>query len=600
MMGRNVRLRLCLAAAAMVCLTLGLSAGSASAVLSLERGTDTSLSIDSDVHWWGGVGEVTYNGYQYLVYWDAAAERKGEPNLVLTRRRLSDDNRVTILFTTAESFLRGVDDGHNEPVVTVNRNDGTLHISWGNHLPARFRNKRHYYWRSAARCIERSQETFTREGCGFEFRNYQADRTAEEDMTYPQYITDANGALYFYYRNGLALNSDSYMNKYDEGTHSWRSVGRILRGREWLSTEFSVGANRYSATGRGAYPAGIAFDKNNVMHMAWVWRENSAIEFLGQHGLYYAYTSDLVTWYNSAGEVIANEEGPMDFNIAAAALVRNYPPGQMMTAGQMALDSNNNPHIVNQVAEVATDDQAHLTESMRYIHMWRDTNGTWYEQFIGTTTNDLYARPTLFFDRADIAYVLYGRIDKDWNPYNGSEPFVDLPYDNVVWQADERAGDGGALSVDLFSELTCLDSAEYKYIGVPISTTGNAQVRIRMTNETASQDVTLTWVTEEEAHAWEVTRQQTFARLLRREARYVEYVATVTDADWNGTLRALEICTARGAVRTGNQRIDSIKITNRAGTAVKTWNFERGYTLMGAEATQSSNWGTWTIETPLA
>ncbi len=601
----GLRLRLCVIAAATVCLALGLFTGSASAVLSMERGTDTSLSIDSDVHWWGGTGEVTYNGYQYLVYWDAAATRKGEPNLVLTRRRLSDDNRVTILFTTAESYLRGIDDGHNEPVVTVNRNDGTLHISWGNHLPFTFRNKRHYYWRSAARCIERTQETFTREGCGFEFRNYQADRTSEEDMTYPTYITDQSGRLFFYYRNGLAPNSNSYMNQYDEATQSWRALGMIIHGRSFGEYRFRVSGTEYSSSGRGAYPAGILFDKNERMHIAWVWRENTVplLEHLSQNGLYYAYSDDHGrTWYaqDRAGaererRIATTETESIDSGDMTAARVIGYPPGQMMTAGLMALDSNNNPHIVSQVAEVVTTDEAHLTESMRYIHMWRDTNGTWYEQFIGTATNDYSSWPTLFFDRADIAYVLYGRIDKDWNPYNGSEPFVDLPYDNVVWQADAEASDGGALSVDLFSELTCLDTASYTYIGVPISTAGNAQVRIRMKNPIEGQEIVLSWVTEEESHAWEVTRQQTFARFLRRETRYVEYVATVTDADWNGTLRALEICTARGT-RTGNQKIDWIKITDREGRAVKTWNFSRGYTLVGAEASQSSNWGTWTIE----
>ncbi len=595
----GLRLRLCVIAAATACLALGLFAGSASAVLSMERGTDTSLTIDEDVHWWGGTkSSTTYNGYQYLVYWDAAAERKGEPHLVLARRRLSDDNLVKILFTTAESYLIGMDDGHNEPEVAVNRNDGTLHISWGNHLPFLFRNKKHYYWRSATRCIERSQEEFTQEGCGFEFRLYQAERTLEEDMTYPTYIADNRGALYFYFRNGLAHSSDSYLNKYDETTHSWRLLGRILRGRDFPAElyRFSIGANRYESRARGAYPAGIAFDKNEVMHVAWVWREIAG-EVVSQHGMFYAYSRDGRTWSSDAGRrtttIGVTGTDPIDMNDMTAAKVVVYPPGQMMTAGQMALDSNNNPHIVSQVVEVATDDPVHLRDSMRYIHMWRDTSGTWYSQYIGAYTNGFEAWPTLFFDRADIAYVLFGRIDKEWTPYNVSEPFVDLPYDNVVWQADREADDGGALSLDLFSETTCLDSVQY--IGVPISTTGNAQMRIKMTNQTASEDLEITWVTEED-HEWSVARQQRFLRLLRREERrYVEYIATLTDADWNGTLRGLEVCFARGT-RTGNQRIDWIKITDREGRPVKTWNFSRGYTLMGAEAPPGGNWGSWTIE----
>ncbi len=607
----GLRLRLCVIAAATICLALGMFTGSASAVLSLDNTTDTSVTIDGDVHWWAGASEVTYNGYQYFAYWDAAATRKGEPNLVLTRRRLSDDNRVTILFTTAESFLRGVDDGHNEPVVTVNRNDGTLHISWGNHLGFPRTEKRHYYWRSATRCIERSQETFTREGCGFEFRNYQAERTAEEDMTYPTYITDQSGRLFFYYRNGIAPDSDSYMNAYDETTQTWSKLGIIIRGRATEGYSFEVNGTRYTSTGRGAYPAGILFDKNERLHIAWVWRERTTseppLEHKAQHGVFYAFSDDHGrTWYaqdeargTRERRIGTTQTEPINKADMEVAKVIGFPPGQMMTAGLMALDSNNNPHIVNQTVEVPTTDEAHLAESTRYNHMWRNTSGAWYMEYIGEITNDYNAWPSLFFDRGDIAYVLFGRIDKEWNPYNGSEPFVDLPYDNVVWQADASAErtDGGVLSVDLYSELSCLDTPADKNIGVPISLEGNSEVRIRMTNDTAAaQEVVLTWVTEE-AQRWGTERQQTFARLLTRESRrYVEYRARVTDADWNGTLRQLEICTARGAVRSGNQRIDWIKITNGEGRAVRTWNFERAYTLMGAEATQSSNWRNWTID----
>ncbi len=595
----GMHLRLCVIAAATICLTLGLFGGSASAVLSMERGTDTTLTIDEDVHWWSGSkSSVTYGGYQYMVYWDAAPERKGRPNLVVSRRRLSDDNLVKILFTTEESLLVGFEDGHNEPEVAVNRNDGTLHISWSNH---RRGNEMHRYWRSAARCIEHSQAEFTREGCGFAFSFFQADRTLKEDMTYPTYITDNRGALYFYYRCGAPLNSDSYLNKYDEATHSWRLLGKILHGREFGEYRFRIGATEYNSTGRGAYPAGIAFDKNEVMHVAWVWRERP-LEYLTMHGVFYAYSRDHgVTWYSRGARedvrIATTESEPIDINDRETAKVIGYPPGQMMTAGQMTLDSNNNPHIVNQVAEVATIDPAHLTESMRYLHLWRDTGGTWYSQYISEYTNGYEAWPTLLFDRADIAYVLFGRIDKEWIPYNGSEANVDLPYDNVVWQADRNAEDGGALSVDLYSATTCIDTQDNKYIGVPVSLEGNSEVRIRMTNETAaSQDVVLTWVTEEEAHAWSAARQQRFSRLLAREERgYAEYRARLTDSDWNGTLRALEICTARGT-RTGNQRIDWIKITDREGRPVKTWNFSRGFTLMGAEASPIGNWSRWTIE----
>src|SRR5215207_6332183 len=132
----------------LTCVMLALGAGSASATLNLDTSTDKNISIDGDVHsFQGNLRPITRDGYQYFAYWDAA-DGSGDVYLVLSRRRLSDNNVVTLRFDgTGGSTAYALDapmDGHNFVGLGLSPNDGQVHMSWSLHTSDR----RHRYLES--------------------------------------------------------------------------------------------------------------------------------------------------------------------------------------------------------------------------------------------------------------------------------------------------------------------------------------------------------------------------------------------------------------------------------------------------------------------
>ncbi len=594
--------RLLLGVFALACSMLGLLAGSASAVLSMDTSTDTDVTIDSDHHWFvNSMRPMSYGGYQYMAYWDNVDPIDGRIYLKLTRRRLSDGNLVTLRFDTEPyvAYLSGGrQDGHNYVGLGVSPNDGRVHIAWSLHTSDR----RMRYWYSNTSCMERTQEEFTAANCRFELRFYMAERTIEERITYPTFINDQRDRLWFTQRFDASARGDQFLNFYDETAHAWTLVGEIIRGRvegaiRAVENEYSfrVGGTEYRARERGVYIAGIAFDKNDRLHVAWAWRENAG-GYGGQHGLNYAYSDDGGrTWYAQSGTRVGTAETDI-IGIDDQAQIEAFsvPPGSFLFNSYLALDAYNNPHILGGTSNVSTADL--LEANTRLTHYWRNSEGTWYSQYVEGTEEGgprlIY--PSIFLDRGNIVYGLYAKSELAWEPYNASAAsyvYNDLPPDNVTWQPDGERD--GFLNLQLYSTLTCIDSTDDA--NASISTAGNNQIRFRMRNDTDEPDVIATWTTHEDP-AWEITRQQRFTRVLTaRDRSYTEYRMTVTDADWNGTLRSLELCTAEG-VSTGSQSIDWIKVTNSGGTAAKTWEFTRGFTLYGVEASPNDNWATWQRE----
>lgn len=588
------------------CAVIGLLAGSASAVLSMDTSTDTEVTIDSDHHWFmSALRPISYGGYQYIAHWDNPDPRDGRLYLILTRRRLSDGNRAIMRFDTEPyvAYLSGgTQDGHNYIGLGLSPDDGTIHIAWSLHTSDR----RLRYWYSNVGCMERRQEEFTAANCDFNLAHQITPlRSAEERITYPAFINDQRDRLWFTQRYDGSARGDQFLYSYDESTQEWEMVGEILRGRIEGSSnnrwEFTIGEEEFISEERGVYVTGFKFDKNDRLHVGWMWRENAG-GIGGQHGVNYAYSDDEgATWYSSSGTKIGTAEGAVDSEVngdeiisiddLAQTQVVVVPPGYRPEAGHLFLDAYNNPHISAWQSDVQTTDR--LQHNARTVHYWRDSEGTWYDQFV-ETPEDGNTKPrttSMFMDRANIIYALFAKNHLEWEPYNstaGSYVYTELPPDDFTWQPDGERD--GFLDLQLYSTLTCIDSTDLA--NIPISTAGNNEIRVRMKNETAETDVIASWTTQE-SQGYEITRQQRFTRTLTREDRsYTEYRLRVTDSDWSGTLRSLELCTAEG-VSTGSQSIDWIKITNSAGEAAKTWEFTRGFTLYGAEAAPNNNWAAW-------
>ncbi len=575
----------------LMCL-LGAFAGSASASTSFDLATDTSLTLDESAHQIAGIyRSVTYGGYQYFGYWDAEDVGTRQVYLKISRRRLSDDNVQTMRFDERGDnleYLEAPTDGHNGVGLGISPRDGRLHISWSLHNTDRV----HRYLQSATGCMEQTQENFTLANCRFVKRTFQAEATLEREMTYPTYFNDNNWNLYFSYRYDASSRGDQVLNTYNnDGT--WRLNGRIALGhRDGRGTynytfdpDGAGPAGETTSRERGIYISQFVFDKNERLHVSWAWREN-ALGFVGQHGLHYAYSDDRgANWKSSAGRLIGTSgSDPITILDLTDTQVVAEPPGFLSYGSGLAVDSHNNPHISGFTSEVQTADELH--GRARQAHWFRNTSGTWYETFVEPEERATHTGTSdIMFDRGDNAYIVYGRNETGWSAWN--ENIYDqraLPDGNLTWQGGEY------LNVQLYSERTFIDS---DYVGVPISTTGNNQVRVRMRNDTEASEVEVTWQTDESAR-WEATRQQRFR--FTPERNYTEYTFTITDADWTGTLRTLELSPAKGA-RRGSVSIDKIEIYNSTTrTVAKTWDFRRGFELYTAEATPTSNWTGWNLE----
>jgi hypothetical protein len=569
--------------AVLTTLALGALAAPAGA-LELDNTTDTSITIDSNVHWFNDVRPMTDGNYQILVYWDSEGFLWDDAPLKVTRRRLSDDRLESTSFDGTYE-LTDVADGHNTVRAGISRNDGRIHISWTIH------NDPHQYVVSSAGCI--SQARFS--DCTWSRRSQQADVSETRRVTYPIYFNAPDGTLYMTYREGSSERGDQYLNRYnDDGT--WTHVGMVMQGRSGGSYDPDGGGAIPNSTDRGPYIWGFKFDKNSRIHVMWNWREDGAFSGgAAQHDGYYAYSDDRgSTWFNSAGTRVATA-GSDPLKVTDSGLeVIDLPYNSHLLALELELDSHNQPHAVFPVSDVVTED--FLVANIRQMHAWRTTSGSWYADWIEPSNNtQVYEFGDLMFDRADNAYYVYNDNLIGWYPVN-VDPFVqtELRWDMMTVQS-------GALNIQQMTTAT--EILTDSHVDTPISTSGNKQIRVRMRNNTEGVDPYFWWTTDA-SQTWAGARSQAFTRAITRDDRtgWRDYTFTITDADWTGNLRELlfsPIGYGTTAEAGDEIDIDYIRITDAAGNIAKQWEFSSGATVVAAEASPTDNWASWNIDTLL-
>ena len=563
---------------------------------SIDETTATATPLDGDVHWMNGSLLKTNGNYQYTAYWDAEDTGTGAVYLAVARRKLSDNSVQQVRFDGVGGdpleSLATPRDGHNTVAIGLSPNDGRIHVSFSNHHAP------HHYWISSSGCMAQTSLS----SCTWTSASSQADATHEAKLTYPFYINDREGHLYLVYRYNISLDSDEYINKYnDNGT--WTAVGRVLNGigggvydpdGPWTDTDGDgkrdVGEpGALGVNDRGVYMLGAQFDKNDRLHMMWMWREYiEGSAGWKQHGVYYAYSDDFgATWKDSGGTQIATAgSDPIKVTDTSTEVV-SVPNGDYPQGWGMHLDPLNQPHVIFPASDVNTTDD--LRVNLREKHVWRTASGTWYSQFVTTAGGTFAALGDFMFDEGNNIYFVYNRNDLGWTPWN-SDPFglTQLPPDHVTWQGGEY------LNVVPDSAVTALDTTEY--LGTPIGTGAgaNRKITVRMKNNTVGTSFQLYWQTDADP-TWTVGKGQAFT-VSANDSSYQTYTFTVTDSDWTGTLRALEIYPAGlGDVHgTGKSiSIDYVRITNDSGTVAQGWEFQSGIHLMETEAGANGNWSTW-------
>lgn len=559
--------------------------------LSLDNTTDSSVVIDGDSHIFNSAPPMTNGAWQYFVHWDAESPAQGSPAALRVRRRKLSDNTLQLATFPDPYELTDPDDGHNSVRSGLSPSDGRIHASWSTH------NDNHHYVVSSAGCMSQanlSSCTWTHSGTG------QADPVHEGALfTYPVYFNDRDGNLFMTYRYGSSENGDQYLNKYN-GNGTWTAVGRFMHGRSISGdppgTFDPDGVGGISAsTHRGVYIWGLRFDRNNRLHVMWNWRDAMA-EWGGlgsQRGGNYAYSDDHgVTWKNNAGTTVgvAGSDPMMSTDVGLEVVSLPYTSNFIAFERSMVLDSHNNPHAVFPMSDALVADP--IEASTRQRHVWRTTNGTWYDSWVEPVGERTAGHGSLMFDRGDNAYYIYSDNKLGWHPWNVEDAYQDeLRFDHVTWQAGEY------LNVVRQSNVTALQTDTH--VNTLISTGGTNQIRVLLKNMGDARTVRVMWTTDAEP-TWSASKTQTFA-ITHHDTAYQPYTFTFTSAAWTGKLRTLEFAPEDGpSSATGDViSIDYIRLTNAAGTIAKAWEFQAGAQVVAAEASPSNNWATWTTNTLL-
>jgi hypothetical protein len=308
---------------------------------------------------------ISYGDYQYSAYWDA------DKVLVVTRRDLRD-HQVQALRLEQHQLTINPNDRHRNIVLGISPGDGRLHLSWDHHANDL------RYTKTRAGFLTHPPERMS----PTDFEPAQAlTEDAPQRVTYPRFLNDNDGRLFFMYRSGGSGNGRTVVARYDSTTGKWTVSSGFLFGSEGTYAPWD------SSESRNAYLNEVLFDQNNRLHVSWTYRE-TAKSWASNHDLHYAYSDDYGnTWMNNDGQQIAdlakNDAIVLD---DPGIVVREIPVySWLMNNCAMVLDAKNQPHLVHyqlpgtfrpEKLEHSPPDS--IRAQLRFFHYWRDSDGSWH------------------------------------------------------------------------------------------------------------------------------------------------------------------------------------------------------------------------------
>ena len=239
---------------------------------------------------------VSYNDHQYIAFYDSTGQ------VILGKRKLGTDS-WTINKT---QYSGNVLDAHNVISIMID-GDGYLHMSWDHHG-----HKLNYCRSKGPESLEMGERI-------------PMTRKVENKVTYPQFYKMSDGDLLFVYRDGSSGNGNIVMNRYDLEEKKWRRLHKNLIDGERI---------------RNAYWQ-MVVDKNDVIHLSWVWRESGDVAT--NHDMGYAKSMDGgETWMTSDD---LTYKLPINFHNAEYAM--HIPQeSNLINQTSMTTDNQGNPYIV--------------------------------------------------------------------------------------------------------------------------------------------------------------------------------------------------------------------------------------------------------------
>ena len=339
---------------------------------------------------------ISFGDFQYTVYWDV------DMVLVVVRRNLRTD-QIQTLRLEQHKLTINPKDRHRNIVIGISPADGRLHLSWDHH------NNDLRYTKTREKFLTEPSDTISEE----EFEPAQPlAPNAPQRVTYPRFLNDGDGRLFFVYRSGGSGNGRTVISRYDSDQGKWMVSSGFLFGSEGLYEPWD------SSRSRNAYPHDILFDENNRLHVSWVFRETGK-SWASNHDLHYAYSDDFgMTWMNNDGIKIADLSQDDAIVIDDPDIVVREIPiySWVMNTCPMALDSKNQPHVVvYKLPETFKPEKLEhgppdsISAQLRFFHYWRDLDGHWHSNGPIEMPEDLtIKRPDMIITKDDKYYLYLG------------------------------------------------------------------------------------------------------------------------------------------------------------------------------------------------
>jgi hypothetical protein len=327
---------------------------------------------------------LTYNGYQYATYYNAAG------HVCVARRPLSGGGwQVAEL---SDYTLTGTD-AHDVVAMGISPADGKIHLSFDQHAETLNYRKTTGDVLSNPGSVSWGPQLF-----GAVSHQLIAGNTLSS-VTYPTFVTEPSGKLLFTFRVGTAGNGQQVLYEYTGG--QWQNLGAVTE-----STGTYTGSGGYTSTSRSPYFQRLMYDQNGRLDATFTWREiNGELN----HDLMYMYSDDNGrTWKNNSAATVA-QTGTADLvNVNDAGLkvvsVDENNGLDNCGGGMYALSSG-----VIHTVDIEADTFIWFGgANQRFYHHWRDAAGAWHTStlnFSGSCPQVVATANAVY-----IAYVNYGKV----------------------------------------------------------------------------------------------------------------------------------------------------------------------------------------------
>lgn len=310
---------------------------------------------------------VSFNGWQYLAYWDA------NRYLALARRQLPVGAWEKIGFTDYQNTSQ---DAHRSVSVGICPQDGTIHLSFDHHSdPLKYRRS------VTGLALQPHAFTWDASLFGPVVDVLDVARGPLAYVTYPRFLQTPSGDLQFVYREFGGGNKNVRIVDYDGATGTWSGDRQITEGAG-THTDPLAGTSTF----RRAYVNRIDYDRFGTLHMTWTWREivpASQGGYKYNRDICYAYSEDGGhVWYSASHQQVADADAGWPIDGTSPVVVVTLPAEWGLLNDQaQAVDDRGRVHVVMYHKDQPDTQISYANVfNSHYYHYWGEADGTWIGQ----------------------------------------------------------------------------------------------------------------------------------------------------------------------------------------------------------------------------